>query len=461
MSQDTKYQVFISSTYTDLIDARNAAINTVLESYNFPVGMEMFGADNDEQWTIIKELIDSSDFYILIMGHRYGSISKKDGISFTEKEFDYALEKGVKFMCFVRRDNVATLPHERDEDPVIKEKLSKFRSKVTTDRNCEFWDSVDDLKHKISNSLYKNMRKHGGIGWVRGNQISGQLAEELAKLSEENRKLREENESLKKTTITPRPELIVNVNRINSCELTDDMNIKVSFPILPESNKFTLPEKRIKNVLQSELARIGRTVAVGPSIVWGKRPDEFFEKYNDEIDAITDKQIEAHNLSMQLLQQLKLGLLELEIKVENVGTAISTNVSLEIKVPDFLRVIDNDDKDNDINYYEKKFSSHLIDIETPEARSETFMKDFFSKVDPIIINRNLNIPTVNEKNVTHFVDENNTIHLTAKSLLHSKFELVKNFHLFPVEKGEGMLNIKVICAEYTHPELFEIPIIAK
>ena len=67
MSQEKKYQVFISSTYTDLIDARNAAINTVLESYNFPVGMEMFGADNDEQWTIIKDLIDSSDFYILII----------------------------------------------------------------------------------------------------------------------------------------------------------------------------------------------------------------------------------------------------------------------------------------------------------------------------------------------------------------------------------------------------------
>ncbi|WGX73386.1 DUF4062 domain-containing protein [Acinetobacter radioresistens] len=162
MSQDTKYQVFISSTYTDLIEARSAAINTVLESYNFPVGMELFGADNDEQWTIIKDLIDSSDFYILILGHRYGSISKQDGISFTEKEFDYAISKGLKILCFVRNDNVPTRPHERDANNENIDKLQRFREKVLTDRLCEFWDTVDDLKHKISNSLYKNMRKHRG-----------------------------------------------------------------------------------------------------------------------------------------------------------------------------------------------------------------------------------------------------------------------------------------------------------
>lgn len=458
MSQEKKYQVFISSTYTDLIDARNAAINTVLESYNFPVGMEMFGADNDEQWTIIKDLIDSSDFYILIMGHRYGSISKKDNISFTEKEFDYALEKGVKLMCFVRKDNVATLPHERDEDPAIKEKISQFRTKVTTDRTCEFWDSVDDLKHKISNSLYKNMRKHGGTGWVRGDQVSGQLAEEMAKLSEENRKLREENELLKSKSEVRKPELKVYLNEITSNISTGEQTLEMKFPILADHKKFILPEKRTKSILLEQSSLVVASIASMSHLFGGKKPEEYFDVYNAEIDAITDIQIDAHNQNMELLQKLKIGLLRLEIKINNIGTAIATNVSVEIDVPDFLLVIDDHDQ-YDIKYYEKKFEANLIKIDTPETRSEGSMIHHVNHMPYIPSYPNFNIPS--DKKFTNFVDENNTIHLTVKSLLHSKFELAKNFHLFPIKNGEGVLNIKVICAEYSRPELFEIPITVK
>ncbi len=450
MSQDKKYQVFISSTYTDLIEARNAAINIVLESYNFPVGMEMFGADNDEQWTIIKDLIDSSDFYILIMGQRYGSISKKDGISFTEKEFDYALEKGVKLMCFVRKDNVATLPHERDEDPEIKEKIALFRTKVTTDRTCEFWESVDDLKHKISNSLYKNMRKHGGTGWVRGNQVSGQLAEEIAKLSEDNRKLREENELLKSKFEIRKPELKVYLNKIHSGE----DRIVINFPILPDSMKFKLPEKRVKTILSDNLIHLEDTFTALSRAMGKRRPEEYFDSYNNEIDQITEIKIDAHDLNMQLLRQLKVGLLKLEIGVENIGTAIANNVSLEIEVPDFLEVIDDNAK-LDIKHYEKEFSINLIKIDTPEERSEQSMNQRLFEVSPI--SRNINFPTTVEKNVKDYVDKN-IIHFNAKSILHSKSEILRNFHLFPIEHGNGVLKIKVICAEYAHPEVFEIPI---
>ncbi|ECZ7129828.1 TPA: DUF4062 domain-containing protein, partial [Salmonella enterica subsp. enterica serovar Virchow] len=78
--ENKKYQVFVSSTYVDLIDARKKIIETVLSLYHFPVGMEMFSADDSEQWDIIKETIDASDYYVIIIGHKYGSVSK-DGIS--------------------------------------------------------------------------------------------------------------------------------------------------------------------------------------------------------------------------------------------------------------------------------------------------------------------------------------------------------------------------------------------
>lgn len=59
----------------------------------FSIGMEIFSAADDDQRKIIKEAIDSSDFHILIIGNRYGSIEETTGISYTEKEFDYAVNK--------------------------------------------------------------------------------------------------------------------------------------------------------------------------------------------------------------------------------------------------------------------------------------------------------------------------------------------------------------------------------
>ncbi len=47
---DKKYQVFISSTYTDLVEARRKVRDAILSMYHFPVGMELFGAANEEQW---------------------------------------------------------------------------------------------------------------------------------------------------------------------------------------------------------------------------------------------------------------------------------------------------------------------------------------------------------------------------------------------------------------------------
>lgn len=71
---EKKYQIFISSTYDDLKDARRKVQDAVLAMYHFPVGMELFGAADEEQWEIIKETIDSSDYYVLIIAQRYGSI---------------------------------------------------------------------------------------------------------------------------------------------------------------------------------------------------------------------------------------------------------------------------------------------------------------------------------------------------------------------------------------------------
>jgi hypothetical protein len=85
---DKKYQIFVSSTYEDLKEERDQAIKAILEMGHIPVGMEMSSAADEEQWQLITRQIEATDYYIIIVGHRYGS-ETREGISYTEKEFDY------------------------------------------------------------------------------------------------------------------------------------------------------------------------------------------------------------------------------------------------------------------------------------------------------------------------------------------------------------------------------------
>jgi hypothetical protein len=71
-----RLQVFVSSTYTDLIEERQAAVEAVLTAGHIPAGMELFSAGHESQLEVIKQWIDESDIYLLILGGRYGSVEK-------------------------------------------------------------------------------------------------------------------------------------------------------------------------------------------------------------------------------------------------------------------------------------------------------------------------------------------------------------------------------------------------
>lgn len=109
---DKKYQVFISSTYKDLEDARKIVSDAILSMGHFPVGMEMFGARDDEQWKIIQQTIDQSDYYIVIIGRCFGSEVPGEEISYTQKEFRYAKDKGLPILAFIAKDDA-------DIEPII------------------------------------------------------------------------------------------------------------------------------------------------------------------------------------------------------------------------------------------------------------------------------------------------------------------------------------------------------
>lgn len=185
---NVKYQVFISSTYEDLRTEREQVVKAVLEMGHIPVGMEMFNAADETQWKVIERQIDECDYYAVIVAHKYGSMV--DGVSYTEKEYDYAVLKGVPVLGFVI-DSGASWPGDQIEgDNDKKASLEDFKKKVKL-KMVSVWNSADDLYGKFFASLTKQISATPRVGWARASDVVGpQVTIELSRLSSENAALR-------------------------------------------------------------------------------------------------------------------------------------------------------------------------------------------------------------------------------------------------------------------------------
>src|SRR5262245_40859753 len=134
---DKRYQIFISSTFLDLQEERQAVLKAILEIDHMPAGMELFPATDDTAWQLIRDVIDSSDYYILIIGGRYGSRDDA-GLSYTEKEYDHAVA-AKKPVIPLLHANPDSLPREKTEtDSDAWDRLKKFRAKVEKKHTCVY-----------------------------------------------------------------------------------------------------------------------------------------------------------------------------------------------------------------------------------------------------------------------------------------------------------------------------------
>ena len=188
---DKRYQVFISSTYADLREERRAVIQTVIESNCIPAGMELFPAADEEQLAFIKRVIDDCDYYLLIIGGKYGSVDES-GVSYTEQEYDYAVGRGLWVIALLH-DNPDEIPFGKSEkDPAAREKLQKFRDKVSKGRLVKFWKTAAELPGLVSLNLSHAMTAYPAVGWVRANKAAN--AEVLGEINE----VRKQNDELRK-----------------------------------------------------------------------------------------------------------------------------------------------------------------------------------------------------------------------------------------------------------------------
>lgn len=207
-----KLQIFVSSTYKDLLNERQSAVEAILRAGHIPAGMELFSAGNKSQLETIKKWIEESDAYMLILGGRYGSLEPIEKISYTELEYQYAVELDKPLFAIIIDDPMLDIKLKIGGRDVIEmehqDEYKKFKNMVLS-KVCRFVNSETEIKLAILESIIDIQSVHSFSGWIRGDEIP----DNSAFLSEINI-LRNQRDELQKKVIDLES-LNKKVNKVN------------------------------------------------------------------------------------------------------------------------------------------------------------------------------------------------------------------------------------------------------
>ncbi len=200
-----KLQVFVSSTYKDLIEERQTAVEAILDAGHIPAGMELFKA-GESQMKTIKKWIDDSDVYMLILGGRYGSIDEESGKSYTHLEYEYALSRKMPTFAVILEDSYLYTKAIRTDKESIFEKYNtdKYISFINIVKSniVKFVKNIDQISTLVHSQLNDIANKNNLVGWIRNTQEN-----EKANLLSINETLLKENLSLKEEAIKLREQI--------------------------------------------------------------------------------------------------------------------------------------------------------------------------------------------------------------------------------------------------------------
>lgn len=157
--------VFISSTFVDLKEERKA-VAEILRKLDFRINaLDIAPAADDDSKSEILQGIKESDFIILLVGERYGSIvtemSSRNSVTHWEYLQAKSRQKSV-LVYFIKKDSNDPLNTDDGTEPQRikkKEALDRFKKLLSENHNPKYVDGVDDLKQEIENAIVPTYRK--------------------------------------------------------------------------------------------------------------------------------------------------------------------------------------------------------------------------------------------------------------------------------------------------------------
>lgn len=179
-----------------------------MKAGHIPAGMELFTSGDQSQMDTIRRWIDESDVYMLILGGRYGSVETSTQVSYTELEYDYALEQGKPLFAVVINEDTleervkasGTSLMERDNPKQLKGFREKALSNISS-----FFSDEKDIRLCVYESLSDFATNRNLKGWVSSDEVtnSQSLLDEISALRSENEHLKSELANAEKKLSKP------------------------------------------------------------------------------------------------------------------------------------------------------------------------------------------------------------------------------------------------------------------
>ena len=458
---DKKYQIFISSTYEDLIVERNAVIKTILQLGHIPIGMEMFNAVDDDQWAVIKRTIDTSDYYVVIVGFRYGTTNEQ-GISYTELEYDYAISQGIPVLAFVKNRNAPSTPEQRDGDPDKQKKLDVFISKIGKKMWSE-WSTSDRLSAELSPALIKQFKEKPRNGWIPANFDPIVMSGEIATLSNENREMRERlrfiesrkpdleivlecEDGLRFKYVCP-PLLVCEKLSIEDFDQNDVDALEAEEKALRKQSEGIMPilfSKSEKNVETSD-----KSISKIEILNFRERLIKEFEDYNTALPP--QEVVEKYNAQLSRYTNMTANKHKTIICVKNNGTMPAHQVIMTLNFPPELLVFDSH-KITDTKEPKKiNMPRHPIRDRKDIPDHPAFI-DYFEQHEPI---SNLNNPisfTINPFDyLNYYTVKEDCLRFDVDSIVQTRVASSDDFYIVATKRGTFEIEGEIICEELPEP----------
>ena len=115
--------------------------------------MEFFGARSGQPLETCLAEVRKSDILVVIVGHRYGTITPEKSVSFSEAEYDEGHRLRKPCLVYIRSDEVPILPRLMETDPEKLHLLIRWKETLRERHTVAAFQQGDDLAVQVAADL--------------------------------------------------------------------------------------------------------------------------------------------------------------------------------------------------------------------------------------------------------------------------------------------------------------------
>ena len=162
--QDTRYQVFISTSGNEMQPERAVLAQTLIGMGFFSWGLEQ---RTPLSTSIARRQIDDCDYVVILLGSQYGEQSVS-GVGYMHLEYIYAMTKQKPVIVFMHEEPEAREAKLHDHKAELKEKFKEFRKQLQHEVDQVFtYRTLRDLELAVRSNMPQMLERYPVVGWVR------------------------------------------------------------------------------------------------------------------------------------------------------------------------------------------------------------------------------------------------------------------------------------------------------